>query len=52
MSIEKQVKSLVLTGCRIVKILYFLALLTSTEWAIEVDGVSELTHGIMLERCP
>lgn len=55
--IEKQPKAHVQTSCRIVKILHFLALLTSTDWAIDIDGISGfqvpgLTHGVMLEKNP
>lgn len=48
--IEKQTETLVHTGWRSGTILYFLALPTSGDWGFEADGVSVLTHGIMLER--
>lgn len=57
LGIEKQPKAHVQMSYRIIKILYFLALLTSTDWAIDVDGIfglqaSGFTHGIMLEESP
>ena len=42
LGIKQQAKAHVQMSYRIVRISYFLAVLISTDWAVEVDGVSEL----------